>query len=259
MPGVTVGVVKSAAGGPSVAEFWLGAAGGPREIIFVPPASLEEVGRLCKLVLLALPADELRETLLSLRGGTSPGTAIVSTCPVVSLGLMRSLLGDGPALFRAIIPWGTAPGEVMVALAPEPGTAGDAIEDARGSLAWIGSVEIVAEEALDAVAALVLGGPAFLCAALEGMEEGAVREGLARETARSFTYQTAVATALLLREHAGSPADLKDQVASPGGTTIVALATLEDVGVRGGFIRAVQRAAVEVRIRRDATLPDVIE
>jgi pyrroline-5-carboxylate reductase len=256
---MTVGVVKSADAGLSVADFWLGATGRFQEIIFAPPASLEEVGRLSKLVLLALPADELRETLISLRGGTSPGTAVVSTCPVLSLGLVRSLLGDGPALFRAIIPWGAAPGEGVVALAPEPGTAGDAIEHARESLAWIGPVEIVAEEALDAVAALVLGGPAFMCAALEGMEEGAVREGLTGHTARSFTYQTAVATALLLREHAGSPADLKDQVASPGGTTIVALATLEDAGVRGGFIRAVQRAAVEVRIRRDAAPPDVIE
>ena len=82
---------------------------------------------------------------------------------------------------------------------------------------------------------------------LEGLEEGAVSEGLPRETARAFAHQTALATALLLREHPGSPADLKDQVASPGGTTIAALATLEDAGVRGAFIRAVQRSAVEVR------------
>ena len=46
-------------------------------------------------------------------------------------------------------------------------------------------MEIVAEDALDAVAALGLGGAAFLCAALEGLEEGAVREGLPRETARA--------------------------------------------------------------------------
>ena len=53
-------------------------------------------------------------------------------------------------------------------------------------------------------------------------------------------------TALLLRDHAGSPADLKDQVASPGGTTIAALASLEDAAVRGAYIRAVQRTAVAI-------------
>jgi pyrroline-5-carboxylate reductase len=256
---MTVAVVKSAHAGPSIADLWAGSTGCPREIILAPPASLEEVGRSSRLILLALPAGEFPEALSSLRGGVSPATAVVSTCPEISLGSMRSLLGAGPALFRAMIPSGTAPGEGVVALAPEPGTADDAIEAVSGSLTWIGPVEIVAEEALDAVAALVLGGPAFMCAALEGMEEGAVREGLPTETARAFTHQTALATALLLREHAGSPADLKDQVASPGGTTIAALAILEDAGVRGGFIRAVQRTAIELRRRRDAAMPGVIE
>jgi pyrroline-5-carboxylate reductase len=211
------------------------------------------------VIMLTLPADEVRAALSSLCGGTSPGTAVVSTCLVVPLELMRSLVGSGPALFRAVIPSGTEPGEGVVALAPEPGTDAEVIEQVRASLAWIGAVEIVSEEALDAVAAVSLGGAGFMCTALEGLEEGAVGEGLPRDTARSFAYQTALATALLLRDHPGSPADLKDQVASPGGTTIVALAALEDAGVRGAFLRAVQRSAVKVRARRDAARPGVIE
>jgi pyrroline-5-carboxylate reductase len=144
-------------------------------------------------------------------------------------------------------------------LAPEPGTALERVDEVRGSFAWMGVVEVMAEEALDAVAALAVGSAGFVCTALEGLEEGAVRAGLPRETARPFVHQTALATALLLRDHQGSPADLKDQVASPGGTTIAALATLEDAGVRGAFIRAVQRSALEVRRRRDAARPGMIE
>ena len=211
------------------------------------------------MILLTLPDDELRAALSSLHGGTSPGTAIVSTCPVVPLELMRSLAGSGPALFRAVIPLGTLPGEGVVALTPESGTDAEVIERVRASLAPVGAVEMVSEEALDAVAAVGLGGAGLMCAALEGLEEGAVREGLPRDTARSFAHQTALATALLLRDHPGSPADLKDQVASPGGTTIVALAALEDAGVRGAFLRAVQRSALKLRARRDAACPGVIE
>ena len=172
---------------------------------------------------------------------------------------MRALAGAGPALFRAIIPLGTEPGEGAVALAPEAGTPRETIERVKAALAWIGVVEVVAEDALDAVAALMLGGASLLAQALEGMEEGAVRDGLPRQTARAFAHRTALATALLLRGHSGSPADLKDQVASPGGTTIAALASLEDAGVRGACIRAVQRTAVEVRRRRNAVLSSVIE
>ncbi len=259
MVGATFGVVESADPGRVLPGLRPGASGGLSDLILSPPASLAEVGRSCSLILLALPESELRAALSSLRGGTGSGAALVSTCPVVPLDLMRSLVGVGPALFRAIIPSGTDFGEGVAALAPEPGTAADVIERVKGSLGWIGAVEVLSEDALDAAAAIGLGGGAFMCAALEGLEEGAVREGLPRETARSFTHQTALATALLLREHAGSPADLKDQVASPGGTTIVALATLEDAGVRGAFIRAVQQTAVEVRRRRDAARPGVIE
>ena len=82
--------------------------------------------------------------------------------------------------------------------------------------------------------------PGLLAVALEGIEEGAVEAGLPRATARAFVRQTALGTALLLQNHQGSPADLKDQVASPGGTTIAGLAVLEDSGVRGAFIRAVE-------------------
>jgi pyrroline-5-carboxylate reductase len=144
------------------------------------------------------------------------------------------------------------PGQGAVALAAEPGTAAIVVESVKTALGWIGPVEVMAEDALDAVAALALGGAAFLCEALQGMEDGAVRDGLPRDTARAFAHQTMLATALLLRDHPGSPADLKDQVASPGGTTIAAIASLEDAGVRGAFIRAVQQAAAGVRGQIDS-------
>jgi pyrroline-5-carboxylate reductase len=91
----------------------------------------------------------------------------------------------------------------------------------------------------DSVAGTAMG---LLTAALEGIEEGAVEAGLPRETAKGFVRQTALGTALLLARHQGSPADLKDQVASPAGTTIAGLAVLEDRAVRGAFIRAVEAA-----------------
>jgi pyrroline-5-carboxylate reductase len=282
----TVGVVRSVSAGFTVADGWLAPPGAPagfRNVILSPPASLEEVASRCPLIVLALPAEELRTALAALGGllgglvgGQSSdlrgsvtgeagqgemvgGTAIVSTCPVVSLRDMRALVGDEPALLRAVIPAGTAPGEGVAALAAEPGAPAEVTERVARSFAWVGTVEVTSEDALDAVAALALGGAAFVCAALEGLEDGAAREGLPRKTARAFAHQTAFATALLLRDHHRSPADLKDQVASPGGTTIAALATLEDAAVRGAFLRAVQRAAAGLRARRDAAGSGVVE
>jgi pyrroline-5-carboxylate reductase len=253
----TIGVVTGA--GSWRGDVWRQGAEEHTGAIFSPPASLAEVAAAAEVIVLTLPDDGLLETLTCLRDTAGPRTVLVSTCPVVSLELMRYLVGPGPALLRAVIPWGISPGEGHAALAPEPGTAPEAVDRAREALAGVGPVELVTEGILDAVAGLVLGGAGFMCTALEGLEDGAVHEGLPREVARSFAHQTALATALLLRDHAGSPADLKDQVASPGGTTIAALATLEDAGVRGAFIRAVQHSAVRVRARHDAARPGVIE
>jgi len=257
--GATVGVVTSLGSGPSAPDPWPQGAWDQAEVILSPPAPLDEVAQRSQLILLSLPDGELRQALSSLGGFIGRKKVIVSTCPVVPLRLMRSLIGDGPALFRAVIPWGTHAGEGVAALAADPGTAPEAVRVVEDALAWIGAVEVMSEETLDAVTALGLGGAAFLCAAVQGLEEGAVREGLPRATARSLAHQTALATALLLRDHPGSPADLKDQVTSPGGTTVAALSILEDTAVRGAFLRAVQRSAGGVRARRYAASPGVIE
>ena len=108
-------------------------------------------------------------------------------------------------------------------------------------------VELMGEDLFDAVTAASGSSIAFLALALEGMEDGAVRAGLPRSTARAFVRQTALAGALLLRGHEGSAADIKDQVSSPAGTTIAGLAVLEDSGVRGAFLRAIEEAAERSR------------
>jgi pyrroline-5-carboxylate reductase len=255
----TVGIIKNDGGCASIADAWpRGSADGP-ELVVSPPVSWDELGRRAGIVIVDVSDGTLGECLAALGAAAGQQTAIVTTCPVVALSAVRSHVGDGPALFRAVVPLGAAPGEGVAALASEPGTAKESTERVKAALAWIGTVEIVAEDALDAVAALAIGGAGFLCEALQGLEEGAVRDGLPRETARAFAHHTLLATALLLRDHVGSPADLKDQVASPGGTTIAALASLEDAGVRGAYIRAVQRTAVEVRRRRDAARSGVVE
>jgi pyrroline-5-carboxylate reductase len=246
---ITIGIVGSGRAGAQIADLWPEGGSGVLEAVLCPPASMEDVARQAALVVLDVADADLPSTLADLGRVAGAGVAILSLSPVVPLQAMRAVVGAGPPLFRAIIPATTVTGQGAVALAAEPGTPAEAVELVKGALAWIGPVELVAEDALDAVAALALGGASFLCEALQGMEDGAVRDGLPRDTARAFAHQTMLATALLLRDHPGSPADLKDQVASPGGTTIAAIASLEDAGVRGAFIRAVQRAAGDVRVQ----------
>lgn len=255
----TVGIVRDADTHASIAESWPEASDGAPDLMVSPPASLDEVGKHAEVVILEASDDRLPENLRALQSVVGTQTALVTTSPVVPLSVVRSLVGEGPTLFRAVIPLGNGPGEGAVAVAPEPGTPKEVVERVSAALAPVGAVEVFSEDALDAVAALALGGAPFLCETLQGLEDGAVRDGLPRDTARAFAHHTLLATGLLLRDHAGSPADLKDQVASPGGTTIAALASLEDAGVRGACIRAVQSTTAEVRRRRDAVRSGMVE
>lgn len=99
----------------------------------------------------------------------------------------------------------------------------------------------------------------LLSLALEGIEQGAVDAGLPRDTARAFVRQMVLTTAVLLQDPGRSPADLKDRVASPGGTTIAGLAVLEDHAVRGAFIRGVEMGSKRDGGPRDAEGSRVIE
>jgi pyrroline-5-carboxylate reductase len=83
---------------------------------------------------------------------------------------------------------------------------------------------------------------ASLSVALEGLEQGAIDSGMPERVARIFGAQALLGTTLLMADLTGSPAELKDRVASPGGTTIAGLAALEDRGARGVLMRAVENA-----------------
>ena len=82
-----------------------------------------------------------------------------------------------------------------------------------------------------------------LLAALEGIEEGAVAAGLSADTARAFAGQALEGSVMLMVQQGGSPAMLKDRVASPGGTTIAGLEALEAGAVRGSMMRTVVTTA----------------
>lgn len=125
---------------------------------------------------------------------------------------------------------------------------GEAVSDADADwtnrlLNSVGVGREVSESLLNAVTGLSGSGPAFVYTMIEALSDGGVRAGLPRELAIQLAAQTVRGAASMVLQCDAHSAELKDRVASPGGTTIAGLQRLEEGGVRSALMNAVVAAA----------------
>jgi pyrroline-5-carboxylate reductase len=113
---------------------------------------------------------------------------------------------------------------------------------AEDVLSHLGGVVRLPEQALDAVTAVSGSGPAYFALLAEAMIEAGILLGLSREVTTRLVVQTMLGTAKLLRDEGLHPVELREEVTSPGGTTIRAIRELEQAGVRAAFLNAIQAA-----------------
>jgi pyrroline-5-carboxylate reductase len=113
----------------------------------------------------------------------------------------------------------------------------------QGLLDTVGRAFALPEPLLDAVTGLSGSGPAFVYLVIEAMADGGVKAGLPRDVAQTLAAQTVFGAARMVLETGRHPGALKDDVASPAGTTIAGLHELERAAVRGAFVSAVEAAS----------------
>jgi pyrroline-5-carboxylate reductase len=137
--------------------------------------------------------------------------------------------------------------EGVTAIARADGLQEGDLETAQELFGAVGRVVVLGEDAMDAVTGLSGSGPAYVAIAIEALADGGVNMGLDRATAMTLAAQTVLGSAKLILETGAHPGQVKDMVASPGGTTIAGIAALEEGGVRRTFMSAVERATLRSR------------
>ncbi len=121
----------------------------------------------------------------------------------------------------------------------------------------VGVTAFVEEEQMDAVTALSGSGPAYIYMVIEAMMAAGVKMGLSREVSLRLAEQTVLGAAKHARESKLHPAILRDQVITPGGTTIAAIHELERHGLRSMLISAIETATLHAGKRTEILLEEI--
>lgn len=133
-----------------------------------------------------------------------------------------------------------AAGAGMTAICCDENVTDSMRNDAVAIFGSCGETELVEESAIEAITAISGCGPGYCFVIIDALADAGVRAGLPRALAIKLAAQTLAGSGKLCIETGMHPAQLRDQVTSPGGTTIAGIHALENHGVRGAFYDAVQ-------------------
>jgi pyrroline-5-carboxylate reductase len=234
---------------------------GPREIIAGDPvdaarkhftaevgaktvAANAEVAKFAQVLFLATKPDQAPAALAEIRGVFTAKHLLISIAAGVTLAKIEAALPTGARVIRVMpnTPALVCAGASAFALG-KSATAADG-ELAKKLLSAVGLAFEVKESLLDAVTGLSGSGPAYVYQFIEALSDGGVAAGLPRDVATKLAAQTVLGGAKMVLETGVHPGALKDQVTSPGGTTIDGLHELEKGRMRAAVMSAV-RAATE--------------
>jgi pyrroline-5-carboxylate reductase len=201
-----------------------------------------EVARRSDVLVLAVKPQGMAAVLEELAPVVTGDHLVISVAAGVPLATLATALGPDARLVRVMpnTPALVGEGAAGYCLGLNATPADDAT--VRRCLGAVGRAVAVPESLIDAVTGLSGSGPAFVYVLIEALADGGVRVGLPRETALALAAQTVLGAAKMVLETGLHPGLLKDQVASPGGTTIAGLHALERGGFRGTLIDAVEAA-----------------
>lgn len=203
-----------------------------------------ELVKLCRIVIIAVQPRDVKTVLASIRSVLTNDHVLVSIAAGVATSFILKELGKQQPLIRAMPNNPCVVGEGMIALAPTPAVSREQLESVEAIFASVGRVTLAEERHFDIITGLSGSGPAYVYLMIEALADGGVRMGLPKSLALVLAAQTMLGSAKMVLSRAEHPAKLRDEVATPGGTTVEGIYELEKAGVRAALMSAVEKATM---------------
>lgn len=203
-----------------------------------------EVAKQADILFLAVKPNLYDAVIEEVRANVPEETVVVNIAAGKSIASIEAAFGREVKVARAMPNTPALVGEGMVGLCFNELVSTKEQAEIAQLFASLGKVEIIPETLISAVIGASGSSPAILYMVIESMADGAVRAGMPRQQAYTFAAQAMLGSAKMVLETGEHPGKLKDDVCSPGGTTIEAVATAEAMGLRSAILAAVE-ASIE--------------
>ncbi|MBC7341320.1 MAG: pyrroline-5-carboxylate reductase [Clostridia bacterium] len=202
-----------------------------------------ELVKSCSCVILAVKPAVVDTVLRPLTSFFSGDQLLISIAAGITINHLEKIL-PGIPIIRAMPNAPCIIGAGVTAIALGSKTENKHHQLAEKVLGSMGKTWTVEEKLMDAVTGLSGSGPAYVYLIIEALADGGVLAGLPHSLALALATETVIGAAKMVEQTQQHPGILKNQVTSPGGTTIAGLSELETSGVRGALMRAVERATM---------------
>ncbi len=214
-------------------------------------ATFDFIAKSCELIFLAVKPN----IIAAVAGELAPilkersGYTVVSMAAGISLEKLKGAFGFDAPVIRIMPNTPAAVGAGLMLFCKNELVSDGAARDFLASMAHSGRVDEIPEKLIDAASAVSGCGPAFVYMFIEALADGGVECGLPRDKALLYAAETLIGAAKTVIETGKHPEKLKDEVCSPGGSTIAGVHALED-----GAFRATAANAVCAAYKKTLTL-----
>ena len=191
-------------------------------------------------IIIAVKAANAKQVLSEISAYTR-GKLVISVMAAISIRRLETALPTA-RIVRAMPNVAATIGEAITAYAPGHGVTAKYTDQTQFLLGCFGDYVEVPESLMDAVTALSGSGPAYIAVLIDAMISGALKVGIPRDVAFKLVTKTLTGTADLLNQSKMHPAELRDMVTTPAGTTIAGIYELEKGSFRTSIMNAVEAA-----------------
>ena len=218
-----------------------------QELGVVEVQSATQLVQNCDMIILAVKPNNVKTVLEEIKDTFTKDKLFLSIAAGIPLKTYKSILGEDKKVIRAMPNTPALIGEGMTLISFDSCVLQEDSEQAIKLLGSLGKVEVLEEKLMSEVVALTGSSPAYIFMMIEAMADAAVLSGIPRQTAYRLASQAVAGSAKMVAETGKHPGELKDQVCSPAGTTIEAVATLEKTGFRNSIIEAMNDCTKKAR------------